>query len=219
MKIGVIFDLDGTLLDTLEDLHDATNYALRAFDCPERSMEDVRQFVGNGVGRLISLSLPGSSDDPSPDAVLPVFREYYGKHCLDKTRPYPGVPEALHCLLKQYPAAVVSNKPDSAVKALCRKFFGDIPAFGEQSGCPRKPAPDMIFHAMKALNIGSCVYVGDSEVDIATAKNAGVPCLSVLWGFRDEKTLCTAGAAYFCRTPAKLPEAIAAMEERGINGK
>jgi len=210
MKTGILFDLDGTLLDTLDDLWGSVNYALRRFDCPPRTREEVRRFVGNGAERLIRLALPGTSEDPAVKDVLDVFRTYYNAHCLDRTKPYPGILDALRQL--PYPAAIVSNKPDSAVKPLCARFFPGIPACGETADCPRKPAPDMIFRAMKELGVERCIYVGDSEVDIATAKNAGVPCLSVLWGFRDKAILTRAGGKNFCEDPKALPAVIAEME-------
>ncbi len=211
MKTGILFDLDGTLLDTLDDLTASTNFALAAFSCPPRGREEVRRFVGNGAARLIRLALPGKETDPPANDVLSVFRSHYNAHCLDRTQPYPGIPEALSVL--PYPMAIVSNKPDSAVKPLCARFFPGIPAFGETAECPRKPAPDMLLGAMQELGIDRCIYVGDSEVDIATAKNAKVPCLCVLWGFRDRKTLADAGAARFCEAPKLLPAVLAEMEK------
>lgn len=214
MKLGILFDLDGTLLDTLEDLTDATNYALEQYGCPARSLEQVRQFVGNGAELLIRRALPGKESDPAAEAVLGVFRTYYDAHCRNKTRPYAGILEALAVLREKYPLAVVSNKPDSAVKRLCRDYFPGLYSRGEEPDCPRKPAPDMVFKAMEALNVDRCIYVGDSEVDVATAKNAKVPCLTVLWGFRDRELLEQTGAEHFCGDPAELPAAIAAMEEQ-----
>lgn len=214
MGTGVIFDLDGTLLDTLADLRDAVNYALAQFGCPPRSLTQVRQFVGNGAELLIRRALPGSGTDPEPEAVLAVFRAYYNAHCQVKTQPYPGIPQVLAALGENYPLAVVSNKPDSAVKLLCRDYFPGLYARGEGADCPRKPAPDMVWAAMEALGVDRCIYVGDSEVDVATAKNAGVPCLSVLWGFRNRRDLEVAGAVSFCEAPASLPGDIAKMEEQ-----
>lgn len=208
MRRGVLFDLDGTLLDTLEDLTDGTNYALRQFGLPERTMAEVRQFVGSGAEKLIRRALPGRKDDPDALEVLRVFREFYNTHCQIKTRPYGGILEALAVLKEKYPLAVVSNKPDSAVKPLCARYFPGLYARGESADCPRKPAPDMVYKAMEALGVGACVYVGDSDVDVETAKNAGVPCLSVLWGFRDKAVMESVGGRYFCDAPAKLPEAI-----------
>ena len=201
---AVIFDLDGTLLNTLDDLTDATNAALRHFGCPERSKEEVRQFVGNGAERLIRLALPGNEDDPEATEVLSWYKDFYAAHSQIKTRPYEGILEALEAVKAEFPVAVVSNKPDNATKLLCKQYFGDVYALGEGSAMPRKPAPDMVHRAMVDIGAQSCIYVGDSEVDVLTAKNAGVPCLSVLWGFRDRETLLEAGAEYFCEKPADL---------------
>ncbi len=208
MKIGVIFDLDGTLLDTLEDLRDSVNHTLRQYDCPERSLEEVRTFVGTGARRLIQLALPGKADDPAVDDVLAAYQRYYADHSQVKTRPYPGILEALEKIREEYPVAVVSNKPDIAVKPLCRDYFGSIYARGESTDCPRKPAPDMVYKAMADIGVDGCVYVGDSEVDVQTAKNAGVPCLSVLWGFRDRACMEAEGSRYFCDDPAQMPQII-----------
>lgn len=208
MSIGIIFDLDGTLLDTLDDLWDATNYALTQYGCPPRTRDEVRRFVGNGAETLIRLSLPGTERDPDLKSVLDTYRTYYNTHCQIKTGPYPGILDALAALKEKYPMAVVSNKPDAAVKPLCRDYFGDIFALGETDDCPRKPAPDMVYKAMHAIGVEKCIYVGDSEVDVVTANNAGVPCLSVPWGFRDEDVLLDAGARYLCRDPKELPAAI-----------
>ena len=205
MKIGILWDLDGTLLDTLEDLMDGVNYALNEFGLPPRTYEEIRQFVGNGAANLISRAVEGRADDK---AVLDTFKSYYNAHCQVKTRPYEGVLEALAQLGEKYPMAIVSNKPDSAVKPLCEQYFPGIYALGERAGCPRKPAADMVFAAMKDIGVETCVYVGDSEVDIATAKNAGVKCLSVLWGFRDKDVLIDAGGQYFCEDTAKLVQKI-----------
>ena len=205
MKIGILWDLDGTLLDTLEDLMDGVNYALNEFGLPPRTYEEIRQFVGNGAANLISRAVEGRADDK---AVLDTFKSYYNAHCQVKTKPYEGVLEALAQLGEKYPMAIVSNKPDSAVKPLCEQYFPGIYALGERAGCPRKPAADMVFAAMKDIDVETCLYVGDSEVDIATAKNAGVKCLSVLWGFRDKDVLIDAGGQYFCEDTAKLVQKI-----------
>lgn len=212
MKTGILWDLDGTLLDTLQDLQDGTNYAMDAFGYPRRTLEEVRQFVGNGARNLLIKAAPAEADI---DAVLAAFHEYYDVHCQDKTSPYPGILEALARLAEKYPMAIVSNKPDVAVKPLCEKYFPGLYARGEIAGCPRKPAPEMVYAAMEAIGVERCVYVGDSEVDIATAKNAGVPCLSVLWGFRDKEILEQAGGAHFCQETAQLAEKL----EELLNGK
>lgn len=212
MKTGILWDLDGTLLDTLADLTDALNYAMTQFGYPHRTMEDVRRFIGNGARRLIALSVPEGAD---VDAVLQVYKTYYDAHCQIKTKPYAGIPEALAVLGEKYPMAVVSNKPDSAVKPLCAQYFPGIFARGESADCPRKPAPDMLFKTMEAIGVERCVYVGDSEVDVLTAKNAGVPVLSVLWGFRDRKEIEAEGGQHFCDDPAMLVEKL----EEIINGQ
>ena len=211
MSVGIIFDLDGTLLDTLEDLHAAVNHTLTQFNCPPRTLEEVRRFVGNGVDQLVRLSLPGKNTDPDVSEVIAAYRSYYNAHCREKTGPYAGILQALTDLAAEYPLAVVSNKPDSAVKPLCLEYFGDIFSLGERHDTPRKPAPDMVLNAMTAIGVEKCIYVGDSEVDILTARNANVPCLSVTWGFRDEAELREAGAQYYCHTPADLPNVLRAI--------
>lgn len=207
MKTGILWDLDGTLLDTLQDLADAVNHALSRFGYPRRTIEEVRRFVGNGATRLLALAVPEGAD---PEPVLACFRGYYNAHCRVKTKPYDGISEALAYLGAKYPMAIVSNKPDSAVKTLCADYFPGIYALGERPGCPRKPAPDMVCRAMAEIGVERCVYVGDSEVDVLTAQNAGVPCLSVLWGFRDRADMEEAGGRHFCESPQDL---IAALEE------
>ncbi len=208
MKIGILWDLDGTLLDTLEDLADGVNYALTQFGYPERTLEEVRRFVGNGAFNLIRQAVPEGADAAS---VLDVFHTYYNAHCQIKTKPYAGILEILAELGQKYPMAVVSNKPDSAVKPLCVQYFPGLYARGESTDCPRKPAPDMVFKAMTDIGVEKCVYVGDSEVDVLTAQNAGVPCLSVLWGFRDRKGIEEAGGTHFCDAVADLPRILDAM--------
>ena len=212
MKTGILWDLDGTLLDTLEDLADAVNFALGEFGYPTRSVEEVRCFVGNGARRLIERAVPENGD---VSAVLDTFRTYYNANCQIKTKPYDGIMEALRKLGEKYPMAVVSNKPDSAVKPLCAAYFPGLYARGESTDCPRKPAPDMVFKAMEAIGVERCVYVGDSEVDVLTARNAGVPCLSVLWGFRDRTEIEEAGGSHFCEHTEALVEKL----EELINGQ
>ena len=203
MKTAILFDLDGTLLDTLGDLHAATNAVLRSFGYPERTMDEVRRFVGNGARVLIQQAVP-EGEAHRVDEVLAAFQTYYAAHCDILTRPYPGIPELLSKLGEKYPLAVVSNKPDRAVKELAKIYFPALYARGESADCPRKPAPDMVRMAMQALGAENCIYVGDSEVDVLTAKNAGVPCIAVTWGFRDVETLRSAGAEYFCHHAADL---------------
>ena len=210
MKIGILFDLDGTLLDTLQDLTDSVTYALAQFDCPPVTPMDVRRFLGNGAKQLIALSLP-KENAPDVDEVLAVYKKYYKDHCQIKTAPYGGIPEALEALKGKYPIAVVSNKPDIAVKPLCAQYFPGIYALGETSDCPRKPAPDMLFKAMADIGVEKIVYVGDSEVDVLTASRAGAPCIAVSWGFRDREDLIEGGAQYICDDPVKLLEMIAGI--------
>ena len=212
MRTGILFDLDGTLLDTLEDLHDAVNHVMRQFHYPERTLEEVRLFVGNGARRLMDQAVPEGVDGK---AAFEAFQPWYREHCQIKTRPYDGISEVLENLKKKYPIAIVSNKPDAAVKALCADYFPGIYARGESTDCPRKPAPDMVNKAMAEIGVDSCVYVGDSEVDVITAQNAGVPCLSVLWGFRDRADMEAVGGKNFCEDTYKLAETLEEM----IHGK
>lgn len=212
---GILFDLDGTLLNTLEDLADATNYALRYFGYPERTVQEVRRAVGNGAANQIRRCLPEGTPEDRAQQVLAVYKPYYTAHCQIKTKPYDGMLEALRVLKEKYPVGIVSNKPDSAVKALCEVYFPGIYALGERPDCPRKPAPDMVRRGMGAIGADCCIYVGDSEVDVQTAKNASVPCVCVLWGFRDRADLETAGAMHCCETPTELIEII----EELIHGK
>ena len=207
MKTGILFDLDGTLLDTLEDLHDSTNHVLRSFGYPERTLDQVRRFVGNGARRLMDQAVPEGVD---AQAAFDAFQAYYPNHCRIKTRPYEGIPEALAILKEKYPIAIVSNKPDAAVKVLCADYFPGIYARGESTDCPRKPAPDMVYKAMTEIGVERCVYVGDSEVDVITARNAGVPCLSVLWGFRDKSDMEEVDGKFFCD---KTEDLVAKLEE------
>lgn len=208
MKTAILFDLDGTLLDTLGDLHSAVNHVLRQFGYPERSIQEVCRFVGNGAAQLMRLAVPEGVDH---QPVLAAFQTYYAAHCDILTAPYAGIPEALADLGAEYPLAVVSNKPDRAVKELAKIYFPALYARGESADCPRKPAPDMVKLAMEALGVERCIYVGDSDVDILTAKNAGVPCLSVTWGFRQEAELRQAGATDFCHDPKDLPKKLREM--------
>ena len=208
MDTAILFDLDGTLLNTLEDLADSTNAALAQLGYPARTLEEVRRFVGNGALRLMEQAVPEGGDVLS---AYNAFRAYYDAHSQIKTAPYPGILEALATIQETHPVAIVSNKPDSAVKILCSQYFPGIYARGESPDCPRKPAPDMVFMAMQALGCSRCIYVGDSEVDVLTAKNAGVPCLSVLWGFRDKEQIEAAGGSIFCAAPGELPDKIEEM--------
>lgn len=198
MQTGFIFDLDGTLLDSLGDIADAVNHTLRQFGFPEQPESLIRAVTGNGAEMLIRGALPEDTEETTVYAVLAAYKAYYDVHCRIKTKPYEGILEELDKLKEKYPLAVVSNKPDSAVKPLCADFFPGVYALGESAAIPRKPAPDMIFHAMKEIGADRCVYVGDSQQDVIAAENAGMPCLSVLWGFRTREQIKEAGGRYFC---------------------
>ena len=206
-----IFDLDGTLLDTLGDLAASVNHALRTHGLPEHSIDDVRRFVGNGVRKLMERAVPDGAANPLFDETFATFRQYYMAHSLDTTRPYEGIPETLEALkARGCHLAVVSNKMMAATQELCYHFFPSTieVAIGEDeaAGIRRKPAPDTVFAALKALGVGkeNAVYVGDSDVDIQTARNADIPCISVLWGFRDRDFLLQNGAETFISTPSEL---------------
>ena len=206
-----LFDLDGTLLDTLRDLYEAVNHALACEGMPPRTPEEVRAFVGNGIRRLIERAVPAGTDAAAADRVQAAFSGYYAAHCTDHTAPYPGVPEALGRLREAgVRVAIVSNKTDPAVQTLCAAMFGGLYelAVGEREGLRRKPAPDMPEYALAALGAAKteAVYIGDSDVDLETAKNAGLPLISVLWGFRDRAFLEARGADRFAETPAALTE-------------
>lgn len=210
---AVIFDLDGTLLNTLQDLCNSTNAALRSVGMQERTLDEVRMFVGNGVKNLIlrAMGIGTPEEDGRFDAVFAAFKEHYRVHSNDETCAYDGIMELLAKLkAADVPMAIVSNKLDAAVKQLNEIYFSDYikVAIGENeaAGVKKKPAPDTVYAALRELGIqlGDAVYVGDSEVDIATAENAGIPCISVTWGFRDEALLIEKGADMICHTPAQV---------------
>lgn len=212
-----IFDLDGTLLDTLDDLAAATNYALRTHGMPEHSRDDVRRFVGNGVRLLMERAIPDGAQNPKFEATFQTFREYYLEHSLDTTKPYDGIMETLTELHQRgCQLAVVSNKFMTATQELVHHFFPMIPvAIGENeaAGIRKKPAPDTVFEALQQLSPLTSnflpltsFYVGDSDVDIETARNSGLPCISVLWGFRDRAFLEAHGATTFISHPRELLE-------------
>ena len=206
---AVIFDLDGTLLNTLEDLCDAVNVALKTNDMPERTLEEVRQFVGNGVRTLMVRAVPDGEDNPLFEKTFSDFKEYYEVHCKDKTGPYRGIVELMEVLhSREIKMAIVSNKIDSAVKELNDFYFSEYTevAIGEMEGVARKPAPDTALKALKELDVPAerAIYVGDSDVDIQTAKNAGIECVSVTWGFRDRTFLLEHGATKLIDYPLQL---------------
>ncbi len=195
----IIFDMDGTLLNTLEDLSDSVNYALKHSGFPTRTIEEVRSFVGNGAAKLIERAVPNGKENQLYEDTLSVYKEYYEMHCKDKTRPYDGILPMLDELCeKGYKLGIVSNKPDTAVKELSRVYFGDriSIAIGGSDKVRKKPAPDTVYQALEELSAKAenAVYVGDSDVDIATAANVPMKCISVTWGFRSRVQLIDAGA-------------------------
>lgn len=204
-----VFDLDGTLLDTLEDLYRAVNAALEKHALPPRTRDEVRMFVGNGVDMLVRRAVPAGSTEETVLATLADFKAIYAAACEDHTAPYAGILPTLRTLREQgVRVAVVSNKFDAAVKQLCAKYFGDLVevAIGERSGVQKKPAPDTVLEALRMLDAdpSDAVYVGDSDVDIETARNADMPCLSVAWGLRDADFLKSHGATTLVHTPEDL---------------
>ncbi|WP_346747954.1 HAD family hydrolase [Prevotella jejuni] len=204
-----IFDLDGTLLSTLNDLASSTNYALRWAGMPERTIEEVRMFVGNGVKLLMERAIPEGVNNPKFEETYAKFREHYMEHNLDTTRPYDGVPELLHELKRRGKhLAIVSNKFYAATQDLAKHFFPDTieVAIGERENIRKKPAPDTVLEALRQLNVSKedAVYIGDSDVDIMTAKNSGLPCISVLWGFRDKDFLIEHGGSLFVDKPIEI---------------
>jgi len=209
MITTVIFDMDGTVLNTLDDLACSVNYVLTKFGLPVHNAEDYRQYFGSGIRYALQCAVPDGTGEETIDQMLPVFREHYNAHCLDKTRPYEGIPELMKSLREHgYRLAIVSNKIDSAVKELNARFFSDFVdvAIGEREGIRRKPAPDTVIQALAELKSvkDEAVYIGDSEVDIQTASNAGLPCITVLWGFRDKEYLKEQGATVFANTPEDI---------------
>lgn len=209
MYQNIIFDLDGTLLNTLEDLKDSVNYVLELNGYPVRTLEEIRCFVGNGIGKLIQRALPEEVDSTVVEKVLSDFRKHYQTNCMNKTRPYDGVMELLEQLKeKGYGMAIVSNKNQKAVDELAKNVFkGYVEvAIGEREGVPRKPSPDSTWEAMKLLGATkeNTIYVGDSDVDRNTAKNAGIDCVSVTWGFRKEEELCLLKPEYMIHKAEEL---------------
>lgn len=211
----IIWDLDGTLLDTLQDLANATNHALRTFSMPERTIDEVRQFVGNGVRNLMRRAVPQGEENPLFEDVFTCFKAYYVDHCQENTCLYPGISETLRELhARGIRMAVVSNKLQAGVTELHNAWFKDTieVAIGEREGISRKPAPDMVRIAIDALGISpatnNIVYIGDSDVDIQTARNASLPCISILWGFRDKDFLLQHGATTLISTPQQLLDLI-----------
>ncbi len=205
----IIFDLDGTLLNTLDDLKDSLNFALANHGYEPRSLEEVRSFVGNGVEKLVQRSLPMDISDEEIKTCLDTFKNHYSTNMRNRTRPYDGIMELLLDLNRyNYKLAIVSNKFDIAVKELAKEYFGELinVAIGESATVKSKPAPDSVFAAIKELgsDIGKVIFVGDSDTDVQTAKNAGVPCIGVTWGFRTREVLRNEGADFLIDTPKEL---------------
>lgn len=208
-----VFDMDGTILNTLEDLADSTNYALKANGLPERTIYEVRRFVGNGIRLLIERAVPTDTDKKLTDKVFDTFKEYYKTHCAVKTRPYDGIKDVLLELRKAgCLTAVVSNKADFAVQDLCKDYFDNLFDFaiGEREGIKKKPAPDSVFEVLSKLNVekDNAVYIGDSDVDFATSVNAGMDVIMVGWGFRDEEFLREKGAKRIIKQPSEILDII-----------
>lgn len=209
MKKAVVFDLDGTLLNTLEDLTDSTNYALRTCAFPERTLEEVRRFVGNGIRKLIERAVPADAPKEKTDECFTAFCEYYKKNMENKTAEYDGISEMLSALYAAgYKMAIVTNKADFAAQALCAKLFGSYvkTVVGSVDGRPNKPAPDGVYYALEQMGVSKAetVFVGDSEVDIQTANNAEIDAVGVLWGFRDLADLEAVGVKMTVKTAKEL---------------
>lgn len=207
----VIFDLDGTLINTLEDLKDSTNYALSCLNYPTKTIDEICQFVGNGVAKLIERAIPDGKDNPDFQQCLETFKNHYSKNMYNKTAPYNKIPQMLKTLKqKGYITAVVSNKFDMAVKELCSKYFSGLIDFaaGENEACGirKKPAPDTVLKVLEKFNLtnNEAVYVGDSDVDIMTAKNSKMPCISVTWGFRNREFLIKHDAEIIIDSPDEI---------------
>ena len=208
-----VFDMDGTILNTLEDLADSTNYALKVNGLPERTIDEVRRFVGNGIRLLIERAVPADTDKELTDKVFDTFKEYYKTNCAVKTRPYDGIKDVLLELRKAgCLTAVVSNKADFAVQDLCKDYFDNLFDFaiGEREGIKKKPAPDSVFEVLSKLNVekADAVYIGDSDVDFATSVNAGMDVIMVGWGFRDEEFLREKGAKRIIKQPSEILDII-----------
>lgn len=207
----IIFDLDGTLLNTLVDLKNSTNYALARHGMPERSIEEVRRFVGNGVEKLMERAVPDGKENPEFEEAFSDFKAHYTVHCNDNTSAYPGITDMLAEAVKRgYKLAIVSNKYYKATQELAQRYFKDYisVAIGERTGIRKKPAPDTVVEAMRELGSikEECIYAGDSEVDIQTAGNAGIPCITVTWGFRTHEEQIAAGAVNFAEEPMQILE-------------
>ena len=208
---AVLFDLDGTLLDTLGDLRLGVNLALERHGYPERTLEEIRCFVGNGARQLMRLALPEGTAAEELEAILKEYLDWYAVNFCVKAAPYAGVKAVVEELAqKGVKVAIVSNKPDATTKKLGEMFFPGLPAFGQRDDTPKKPAPEMVWKAMETLGVTAeeAVYVGDSEVDVETARNAGLPLVAVSWGFRTVAELTAAGAQTIVHTAEELLAAL-----------
>ena len=212
---AVIFDLDGTLLNTIDDLADSCNKTLSQLGMPARTIEEVRSFVGNGIARLIELAIPKGKENPEFEKAVELMKKNYGDNWHNKTRPYDGIMELIRELKNRgIKIGINSNKPDPQVKELANLYFSDVvgndTAVGEKNGFKRKPSPDLVNEILSIMNVSreNAVYVGDSEVDIATARNAGIKCISVTWGFRSRQLLEQHGAVFFASTPMEILDLI-----------
>lgn len=208
---AVLFDMDGTVLDTLGDLANACNHTLRAFSLPERTRGEIAHFLGNGAAWLISHAVPEGTDEARVREILAAYQPWYDAHCDIETAPYPGIPALMRALKEAgVRQAVISNKQDSAVQLLSELHFPGLLDFsvGESATVRRKPNPDAVLAALAAMGVSGeeAVYVGDTEVDMATARNAGLPCAVVGWGFRTEEELRALGAERIFRSAEELQE-------------
>ena len=208
---AVLFDLDGTLLDTLGDLHLGVNVALENHGYPQRTLEEIRAAVGNGARQLMRLSLPEGVAEEELETILAEYLDWYAVNFCVKAEPYAGVEAVVKALIaKGVKVGIVSNKPDATTKKLGEMFFPGLPAFGQRDDIPKKPAPEMVWKAMETLGVTAeeAVYVGDSEVDVQTARNAGLPLVAVSWGFRTVAELLEAGAETIVHTAEELLSAL-----------
>ena len=204
-----VFDLDGTLLNTINDLAASVNFALKEYGMSQHTVDEVRNFVGNGVKKLMERAVPDGLDNPLFEDAYATFKKHYLEHGLDTTKPYPGIVDLLRELKKRGKnIAVVSNKFYDATGELVRHFFGEYVkvAIGERENIRKKPAPDTVLEAFRLLGVDKeeAVYIGDSDVDVNTAKIVGIPCISGLWGFRDIEFLIENGATTFVETPQEI---------------
>lgn len=210
---AIVFDLDGTLLYTLEDLRDSVNYSLAEHNLPQQTMEQINAHVGNGVRRLVEQSVPGGEKYADFEDIFLMFKKHYAEHCCDKTRPYGGIIPVLEKMKSEgIKTAVITNKFQSAAEEVCSKYFPGLltKVFGEIPGTPRKPAPDIVFKALKALDVSleNAIMFGDSETDEKTAQNAKISHYAVLWGFRTKEQLKAAGAEHFLHSPEEIIKAV-----------